>query len=207
MEVTCNWCCYFKKQVDASSKFVLGYKDPFKRETFKIHEKNVSHKNCEQLYKAEKNPENTPLAKCMLNMNMEEIENLKKLFITTRFIAYWNKRYSDFEKQIELIRKLEISVKEKYVNRTMCTKFIHYIASSTRKKLMEDISKFPCVSLLLDGSTDISVTASVIVYMRYITEGTVAESYVGVEELPNETSDGYITLSEFSLRTTGNKPI
>ena len=58
---------------------------------------------------------------------------------------------------------------------------------------MEDICKSPCVSLLLDGSTDISVTAFVVVYMRYITEGTVAESYVGVEELPNETADGYIT--------------
>ena len=107
--------------------------------------------------------------------------NLKKLFITADFIAYWYKSYNDFEKQIELIRKLEISVKEKYVHKTMCTEFIHYIASSTRKKLLEDILKSPYVSLLLDGSTDISVTASVIVYMRlmrYITEGTVAESYV-----------------------------
>ena len=143
-----------------------------------------------------------------MDMDMEEMENLKKLFITAHFIAYWNKPYSDLEKQIELIRKLAISVKEKYVNRTTCTKFIHYIASSTRKKLMEDISKSPCVSLLLDGSTDISVMASVIVYIRYITEGTIAESYVGVEELPNESADGYITsLSEFSLRMTGNKPI
>ena len=126
-------------------------------------------------------------------MDMEEMENLKKLFITAHFIAYWNKPYSNFEKQIELIRKLGISVKEKYVNRTVCTEFIHYIASSTHKKLMEDISKSPCVSLLLDGFTDISVTASVIVYMRYITEETVAESYVSVEELPNETANGYIT--------------
>ena len=118
------------------------------------------------------------------------MENLKKLFITAHFIAYWDKPYSAFEKQIELIRKLGISVKEKYVNRTMCTEFITF---STRKKLMEDILKSPCVSLLLDGSTDISVTASVIVYMRYITEGIIAESYVGVEELLNETADGYIT--------------
>ena len=29
--------------------------------------------------------------------------------------------------------------------------------------------------------------------MLYITEGTVAESYLGVEELPNETTDGYVT--------------
>ena len=58
----------------------------------------------------------------------------------------------------------------------MCTKFIHYIASSTRKKLMEDILKSSCISLLLHSSTDISVTAFVIAYMRYITEGTVAES-------------------------------
>ena len=68
--------------------------------------------------------QNTPLAKCMLKMHMEEMENFKKLFITAHFIAYWNKPYSDFEKQIELIRKLGISVKEKYVNRTMCTEFI-----------------------------------------------------------------------------------
>ena len=62
MEVTCNWCCCLKKQVDPSSKFVLGYKDPFKRETFKIRERSGAHRNCEQLYKAQKNPKNTPLA-------------------------------------------------------------------------------------------------------------------------------------------------
>ena len=112
MEVTCNWCCCFKKQADASSKFILGYKDPFKRETFKIYEKNVSHRNCEQLYKAQKNSENTLLAKSMLKMDVEEMENLKKLFITAHFIAYWNVPYSDFKKQIELIKKLGISVKE-----------------------------------------------------------------------------------------------
>ena len=86
MEVTCIWCCCFKKQADPSSKFALGYKDPFKRETFKtnnpklfktiktfhIHERSVFHRNCEQSYKAQKNPENTPLAKCMLKMDMEE---------------------------------------------------------------------------------------------------------------------------------------
>ena len=42
MEVTCNWSCCFKKQADASSKFVLGYNDPFKRETFKIYKRSVS---------------------------------------------------------------------------------------------------------------------------------------------------------------------
>ena len=63
MEVTCNWCCCFKKQADASSKFVLSYIDPFRRETSKIHKRSVPHRNCEQLYKAQKNPENTPLAK------------------------------------------------------------------------------------------------------------------------------------------------
>ena len=153
--------------------------------------------------KAQKNPENTPLAKCMSKMDMEEMENLKKLFITAHFIAYWNKPYSDFEKQIELIRKLGISVKENYINRTMCTEFIHYIASLTRKKLIKDISKSPYVNLLLDGSTDISVTVSVIVHMRYITEETVAESNVGVEELPNKTADGYITaLNSLSERLT-----
>ena len=93
MKVTCNWCCCFKKQADASSKFALGYKDPFKRETFKIHERSVPHRKCEQLYKAQKNIENTPLAKCMLKMDIEDMENLKKLFITAHFIAYWNKSY------------------------------------------------------------------------------------------------------------------
>ena len=83
----------------------------------------------------------------------------------------------------------------------MCTKFIYNIASPTQKKLMEDISKPPCVSLLLDGSTDISVLASVVAYMRYITEGTVADSFVGVKELPNQIADGYITaLNSLSKR-------
>ena len=37
--------------------------------------------------------------------------------------------------------------------------------------------------------------------MRYITEGTVAESFVGLEELPNETADGYMTaLNSLSKR-------
>ena len=114
---------------------------------------------------------------------------------------YWNKPYSTFENQIELIRKLGVFVKENYVNRTMCTKSIHNIASSIRKKFMEDILISPCASLLLDGSTDISVSASVIVYMRYITEGTIVELFVGVVEPPNKTADGYITdLNSLSKR-------
>ena len=68
---------------------------------------------------------------------------------------------------------------------------------------MEDISKSLCVSLLLDSSTDISVTASVIVHMRYITEGIVAESYVGVDQLPNKTADGYITALNFLIERLG----
>ena len=37
--------------------------------------------------------------------------------------------------------------------------------------------------------------------MHFITEGTVAESFVGVEELPNRTADGYITaLNSLSKR-------
>ena len=72
---------------------------------------------------------------------------------------------------------------------------------------MEDISKSLCVSLL-DGSIDISVSSSVIVYTRCITEETLSESFVGVEELLNETIEGYITpLNSFSNQLKINKPI
>lgn len=61
----CEVCNNFPNIADSSSKVVTGYSGPFKLETFKKHEKSYTHIKCEEANTTKKNPESSPLAKCV----------------------------------------------------------------------------------------------------------------------------------------------
>ena len=51
-------------------------------------------------------------------------------------------------------------------------------------------------SILVDGATDKSVCELVAVYCRHLHEGKVTSTFIGIEELPTATADGYLKAIE-----------
>jgi hypothetical protein len=74
------------------------------------------------------------------------------------------------------------------------------IADSLKQELVVKLKCSKYISILIDGSTDITAEEHANVYVRYVdtNDGSVRENILGVIKLPNSTSSGYFSaLTEY----------
>ncbi|KAL6074770.1 hypothetical protein STEG23_019076, partial [Scotinomys teguina] len=184
----CSVCRERPTLHDKSSRLVQGYTGPFKVETLKYHEVSKAHKLCVntvEIRDDSSQPALTPEISSDLMANMEHFFN------AAYSIAYHSRPLNDFEKALQLLQNTGTTLLDKYRNRTACTQFIKYISETLKKEILRDIKNSPCVSLLLDSCTDFSNQACVGIYMHYLKQMEVKESYITLAPLSSETVDGY----------------
>lgn len=197
----CSVCKERPSLHDKSSRLVQGYSGPFKVETLKYHEVSKAHKLCVNtvaIREDSSQPTLTPEISSDLMANMEHFFN------AAYSIAYHSRPLNDFEKVLQLLQNTGATLLGKYRNRTACTQFIKYISETLKKEILRDVRNSPCVSLLLDSCTDASNQACVGIYMRYLKQMEVKESYITLAPLSQETVDGYFetviaTLDELDI--------
>ncbi|XP_077634120.1 zinc finger protein 862 isoform X1 [Crocuta crocuta] len=173
---------------DKSSRLVRGYTGPFKVETLKYHEVSKAHKLCVNTVEIK---EDTPQAALVPEISSDLMANMEHFFNAAYSIAYHSRPLNDFEKILQLLQSTGAMILGKYRNRTACTQFIKYISETLKKEILEDVRSSPCVSVLLDSSTDAADQSCVGIYIRYFKGMEVKESYITLAPLYSETVDGY----------------
>ncbi|XP_063143029.1 zinc finger protein 862 isoform X7 [Rattus norvegicus] len=184
----CSVCKERPTLHDKSSRLVQGYTGPFKVETLKYHEVSKAHKLCVNTVEIRDDspqPTLTPEISGALMANMEHFFN------AAYSIAYHSRPLNDFEKVLQQLQNTGTTLLGKYRNRTACTQFIKHISETLKKEILRDIRNSPCVSLLLDSCVDSSSQACVGIFMRYLKQTEVKESYITLAPLSSETVDGY----------------
>lgn len=131
------------------------------------------------------------------------LQHMNVLFTASYHIAKNNRPYTDFEDLVALLTKLNVTDSDKYVNEKRCQEFISYIASHLREDLVSQIKESQYVSVLLDGSTDKSDDEELIIYIRFIREARVKETFLSIVSLEDATSDGYLKTLETELMQLG----
>lgn len=184
----CSACKERPSLHDKSSRLVRGYTGPFKVETLKYHEVSKAHKLCVNTVEIK---EDAPQAALLPDISSDLMANMEHFFNAAYSIAYHSRPLNDFEKILQLLQSTGTVILGKYRNRTACTQFIKYISETLKKEILEDVRDSPCVSLLLDGSTDASDQACVGIYIRYFKGPEVKESYITLAPLYSETANGY----------------
>ncbi|KAK1335024.1 LOW QUALITY PROTEIN: hypothetical protein QTO34_004600 [Cnephaeus nilssonii] len=184
----CSACKERPNLHDKSSRLVQGYTGPFKVETLKYHEVSKAHKLCVNTVKIK---EDTPQAALVPEISSDLMANMEHFFNAAYSIAYHSRPLNDFEKILELLQSTGTVILSKYRNRTACTQFIKYISETLKKEILEDVRNSPCMSMLLDSSTNTSDPACVGIYIRYFKGMEVKESYITLAPLYSETVDGY----------------
>lgn len=184
----CSACKERPNLHDKSSRLVQGYTGPFKVETLKYHEVSKAHKLCVNTVKIK---EDTPQAALVPEISSDLMANMEHFFNAAYSIAYHSRPLNDFEKILELLQSTGTVILSKYRNRTACTQFIKYISETLKKEILEDVRNSPCMSMLLDNSTNTSDPACVGIYIRYFKGMEVKESYIMLAPLYSETVDGY----------------
>lgn len=184
----CSACKERPSLHDKSSRLVRGYTGPFKVETLKYHEVSKAHKLCVNTVEIK---EDAPQAALLPDISSDLMANMEHFFNAAYSIAYHSRPLNDFEKILQLLQSTGTMILGKYRNRTACTQFIKYISETLKKEILGDVRDSPCVSLLLDSSTDASDQACVGIYIRYFKGPEVKESYITLAPLYSETVDGY----------------
>ncbi|XP_036038734.1 zinc finger protein 862 [Onychomys torridus] len=184
----CSVCRERPTLHDKSSRLVQGYAGPFKVETLKYHEVSKAHTLCVNTVESRGG---SPQPTLTPEISSDLMANMEHFFNAAYSIAYHSKPLNDFEKVLQLLQNTGTSLLGKYRNRTACTQFIKYISETLQKEILRDIQNSPCVSLILDSCTDSSSQACVGVYMRYLKQMEVKESYITLAPLSSETVEGY----------------
>ncbi|XP_063106781.1 zinc finger protein 862 isoform X4 [Cavia porcellus] len=167
---------------------VQGYTGPFKVETLKYHEVSKAHKLCVNTVEVK---DSSPQTTLVPEISSELMANMEHFFNAAYSIAYHSRPLNDFEKMLQLLQSSGTVILGKYRNRTACTQFIKYISETLKKDILGDIRSSPCMSVLLDGCRDSSNQACVGIYIRYLKQLEVKESYITLAPLYSETVDGY----------------
>ncbi|XP_074171275.1 zinc finger protein 862 isoform X1 [Rhinolophus sinicus] len=184
----CSACKERPSLHDRSSRLVRGYTGPFKVETLKYHEVSKAHKLCVNTVGIK---EDGPPAALVPEISSDLMANMEHFFNAAYSIAYHSRPLNDFEKILQLLQSTGTMILGKYRNRTACTQFIKYISETLKQEILEDVRKSPCVSVLLDSSTDAPDQACVGIYIRYFKGTEMKESYITLAPLYSETVDGY----------------
>ncbi|KAM5255350.1 zinc finger protein 862 [Ctenodactylus gundi] len=170
------------------ASLVRGYTGPFKVETLKYHEVSKAHNLCVNTVEIK---DNSPPATLIPEISRDLMANMEHFFNAAYSIAYHSRPLNDFEKILQLLQNTGTVILGKYRNRTACTQFIKYISETLKREILSDIWKSPCASVLLDSFTDSSDQACVGIYIRYLKQLEVKESYITLAPLYSETVDGY----------------
>nr|XP_012641540.1 zinc finger protein 862 isoform X6 [Microcebus murinus]XP_012641541.1 zinc finger protein 862 isoform X6 [Microcebus murinus] len=184
----CSACKERPSLHDKSSRLVRGYTGPFKVETLKYHEVSKAHRLCVNTVEIK---DDNPQTALVPEISSDLMANMEHFFHAAYSIAYHSRPLNDFEKILQLLQSTGTVILGKYRNRTACTQFIKYISETLKKQILDDVRNSPCVSVLLDSSTDASDQACVGIYVRYLKQMEVKESYITLAPLYSETADGY----------------
>ena len=105
-------------------------------------------------------------------------------FRSCHAIAKHSRPYSDLVWMSELDEIKGVDIGMTYRNDKQAKIFINMIAEVERKHLADLVQNAKFISLISDGTTDMSITEAEIVYVRFANEGTVTSQFVAIQNLP-----------------------
>lgn len=125
---------------------------------------------------------------------------MRHVFNCAYSIAINNKPFTDMPMLCQLLKKSGVDIGENYQSDQRAREFISAIASTIQEDANTDIKASTFVSILADGSTDVSTKEQEVVYLRYVSDGEVKTQFVSIEELSSSDAAGVMEGLECALK-------
>ena len=195
-------------RADKEEKLFIGT-DKFRIEPLKSHDKNPAHVTLVRAYnkilenkkETDNETENNnlneksgPMDILKSQLDERKRKQIDNLFSCSYYIAANNKPAGDMSELCNLIEKTGGDIGNMYRNNQACTKFIEAISDVFCDELKSELSAADYLSLLSDGSTDVTVKEQESVWIRFVSKqtGKCETKFVTLSEPTNGTS-GEIT--------------
>ena len=121
-----------------------------------------------------KKKEPTKAETALLSLNKAVVDKLEKIFRTAHALAKHNRPFADMTWISKLDRKKGLNIGETYTNDKSCRDIVHAIAETERQKIIAHAEDAKFISVMSDGSSDVSVTENEIIYIHFAKEGIIS---------------------------------
>ena len=114
----------------------------------------------------------TPIGRALSSASSEEKARVAKLIDLAYVIAKEELPFSKYSSFVELERRHGVALSGAYVTEHKCSEFVQLIGETMRDDVLQSLAKAPAFSILVDGSTDASVTEKELSYIKYVDQST-----------------------------------
>ena len=95
---------------------------------------------------------------------------LQNRFNSSYYLAKSERPYSDFPGLLELQEKNGVKYRASYCNERAAANFVDVCGEILKETLVDDLLSAKYYSVLMDGSTDASVTEQELIYVLYLSK-------------------------------------
>ena len=181
-------CGLFRKY--SKGPFVIGGTN-MKRTTLTAHEASDGHSVAvEHERNRTARPGTSITEQSIQKMNRAVFDKLDKLFRNAHAIAKNNRPFSDYVWMATLDERKGLFLGETYRNEKACKEFIHSIANMEKDKVTAEMKDVKFITVVSDGSTDVSVSENEIVYLRCCRQGIPKTLFVSMQAVEKADANG-----------------
>lgn len=171
----------------SAGPFVVGSQS-LRHDGLVSHQLSAGHKEAEDIHKAKNAPQGQqPAQKLLKTLNDQNFCRLEKLFRSAHAIVKKCRPVSDFQWMCQVDVKKGVDIGQTYRNDKSCKEFIVAMAEVVRKDIEDDLREAKFVSIMSDGSTDVSTIENEICYVHFAVRGRTQCLFLGL--IPCEVAD------------------
>lgn len=141
-----------------------------------------------------------PAAQIVKTLNVRSFERLKHLFTNAHALVKHSRPFTDFVWQCQADEKKGLDIGRTFHNKNSCKEFVVAIAEVARADIEAKIAQASFVSIMADGSTDISTVENEVVYIHFCIKGTVHCYFLGMMPCANGTALGIYDAIQGALK-------
>ena len=162
-----------------------------KRTTLTAHEASDGHSVAVEHERNRTARPGTSIAEQSIQkMNRAVFDKLDKLFRNAHAIAKNNRPFSDYVWMATLDERKGLFLGETYWSEKACKEFIHSIANMEKDKVTAEMKDVKFITVVSDGSTDVSVSENEIVYLQCFRQGIPKTLLVSLHAVEKADANG-----------------
>ena len=146
-------------------------------------------------------PGESEAEKCIEKLNSAAFAKLSILFRTSHALAKKNRPFSDFNWMTVLDQLKGLHVGDTYRNDKLCRQFVRAISEVELRKLKIEIEETKFLTVISDGSTDVSIKENEAVYLRWSTQGVAKTRFLSMQHTKKADAQGIMGAIKDSFKT------
>ena len=145
----------------------------------------------------------TPIGRALAGASGEEMLRVSKLFDISYMLAKEELPLSKYPALIEVEKRRGVDVGNTYNTEHKCKEFTSLIGETMRSEVLGSLMQAKYISILMDGSTDCSVTEKELIYVMYVNSGKPECHFLCLKDVPDATAAGVKATLEMGFADLG----